>query len=472
MTTINTNIASLTAINILQKNNADLNVRLERLASGLKINSGKDDPAGLVASENLRSQMAGIQQVIDNSSRATNVIGTAEGALNEVSALLVELQSLVVESANTGALSDEEIQANQRQVDSILDSINRISNATAFSGSKLLNGSFEYTTSGVNASNLADLQINSARVPSDSAMPVVVEVTSAAAFARLAHVSSTVGAANVSLQIAGVRGSETLSFAAGTAVSAVAVAINQFTDSTGVSATLSGASAIFFSSTGYGEDYFVSVEAVAGTFTVTGGDTATRDSGKDPAVLINGQNATVSGLNASLRSNSLDLEIAMTASFGSATGTTSFGITGGGASFQLSPTVEASGGTSIAIPSVSTGSLGRQDIGYLSSLGTGGTAALNDGDSALAQEILGIAIKQVATIRGRLGAFQKNIIDPNVNALQVALENVTSSESAIRDADFAYETAAMTRAQILVQANTSVLRMANTAPQSVLALLS
>ncbi|MDD4891906.1 MAG: flagellin, partial [Phycisphaerae bacterium] len=199
--------------------------------------------------------------------------------------------------------------------------------------------------------------------------------------------------------------------------------------------------------------------------------TSTRDDGSNASVLINGQTATVHGLTASLRSNSLDLQVDMTAAFGSATGTTTFGITGGGATFQLSPTVEAAGGSSLAIPSVSTGSLGRNDVGFLSSLGTGGDAAIGDGGASNAQEILSLAIKQVAIIRGRLGAFQKNVLDPNVNALQVALENVTASESAIRDADFASETAAMTRAQILVQANTAVLSMANAAPQSVLQLL-
>ncbi|MBC7782804.1 MAG: flagellin, partial [Burkholderiales bacterium] len=88
-----------------------------------------------------------------------------------------------------------------------------------------------------------------------------------------------------------------------------------------------------------------------------------------------------------------------------------------------------------------------------------------------AQKIITEAIRQVATLRGRLGALQKNDLDSNSNSLNVALENVTASESAIRDADFAVETAALTRAQILVQANTSVLAQANSSPQNVLALL-
>src|SRR5262245_40229717 len=120
MSRINTNIASLQAIHRLNRNNSDLSTRLERLSSGLKINSGKDAPAALIASETLRSEITGINQAITNSERAGSVINTAEGALGQVSALLLEVQSLTNEAANSGALSPEEIEANQLQVDSIL----------------------------------------------------------------------------------------------------------------------------------------------------------------------------------------------------------------------------------------------------------------------------------------------------------------------------------------------------------------
>ena len=116
MSRINTNIASMNAINKLIANNEDLSIRLQRLSSGLRINTGKDDPAGLIASENLRSEMVGLQAGIDNSIRANNVIATAEGALNEISALLVDIKGLLVTAANSGALSSEEIDANQLQV--------------------------------------------------------------------------------------------------------------------------------------------------------------------------------------------------------------------------------------------------------------------------------------------------------------------------------------------------------------------
>ena len=105
MSRINTNVSSLIAQRVLRKNNESVNKSLERLSTGLRINKGADDPAGLIASENLRLEKAGISQAIDNAERASNIIGTAEGGLNEVSSLLTELQGLVGQAANSGSAS-------------------------------------------------------------------------------------------------------------------------------------------------------------------------------------------------------------------------------------------------------------------------------------------------------------------------------------------------------------------------------
>src|SRR5262245_23472161 len=131
MSRINTNVSSLIAQRVLNKNNDSLNTSLARLSTGLRINSGKDNPAGLIASENLRAEKVGIETAINNAERASNILGTAEGGLSEVSTLLTELQSLVGQAANSGGLSKEELDANQLQVDSILSTVNRIAGATA-----------------------------------------------------------------------------------------------------------------------------------------------------------------------------------------------------------------------------------------------------------------------------------------------------------------------------------------------------
>src|SRR6266566_4508335 len=172
MSRINTNISSLQAIHTLTRNQNELSTHLQRLSTGLRINTGKDAPAALIASETLRSEISGIHQAIDNSTRAGNVINTAEGALSEVSALLLEIQGLTNEAANTGALSPEEIKANQLQVDAILNSVNRISNTTQFNGVKLLNGQLDYTTSGVSTPNFGNVHINSALLPDNAPVNV------------------------------------------------------------------------------------------------------------------------------------------------------------------------------------------------------------------------------------------------------------------------------------------------------------
>src|SRR5215207_10604679 len=176
MSRINTNVSSLIAQRVLKSNNSDLNTSLERLSTGLSINSGKDNPAGLIASENLRAEKNGITQAIDNAGRASNIIGTAEGGLSEVSNLLTELQSLISQTANSGGLSTEEKQANQLQVDSILNTINRIASSTSFQGKKLLNGGFDYAASGVASTSFDNVHINSAKIADGASVDVVVQV--------------------------------------------------------------------------------------------------------------------------------------------------------------------------------------------------------------------------------------------------------------------------------------------------------
>jgi flagellin len=152
-------------------------------------------------------------------------------------------------------------------------------------------------------------------------------------------------------------------------------------------------------------------------------------------------------------------------------GKTKFAITGGGALFQLGPQVNSNQQVNVGIGSVAASNLGDNNVGFLNEIVTGGNKTLVGGDAGAASRIVEKAIRQVAVARGRLGAFEKNTLDTNVNSLSIALENVTASESTIRDADFAAETAALTRAQILTQAGTSVLATANATPQSVLSLL-
>jgi flagellin len=481
MSRINTNITSIRSINSLNANNADLKTRLARLSSGLRINAAKDDPAGLIASETLRSEMAGITQAINNSERAGSVISTAEGALNEVSALLLNIKSLITSSANEGALAPEEIKANQLQVDSAIQSINRIANSTQFEGVKLLTGALDFTTTDVDSTDITDLRIDEVRFGTSSSVDVTIETNTVADVGEIQW-KGTALAADTTIEVAGNKGVEIFSFAAGTTRADVAAAINQASDVTGVSAITStnglstgtGTSGILFNSQDYGSKQFVSVQAVSGTFDTMLADAtaATRDVGVDAEVAVNGVKAVADGLDVQINGPTISFQAKLqAATMNVADNTTTFTVTGGGAQFQLGPQVNAQQMSVLGIQSIASHKLGNDGAGYLRDILTGGSTSLLDGQYQDADEIVSSAIQQVAKLRGRLGAFQLNTLQSNVNSLNVALENVTASESAIRDADFARETAALTRGQILVQAGTSVLSIANSSPQNVLALL-
>jgi flagellin len=214
------------------------------------------------------------------------------------------------------------------------------------------------------------------------------------------------------------------------------------------------------------------VTAQSGTFATTdglSGASTTRGVGRDAVATVNGALTVGDGLNVKLNTTTLDMNLTLSDTFGA--GATSFAITGGGALFQLGPQVTSNQQVNVGIKSVAASKLGDNEIGFLNDVVTGGKSTLVGGNAGAASRIIERAIRQVAILRGRLGAFEKNTLETNVNSLGVALENVTASESSIRDADFAAETAALTRAQILTQAGTSVLATANTTPQSVLSLL-
>jgi len=507
MSRINTNVSSLTAQRVLGQNNKSLGTSLERLSTGLRISRGKDDPAGLIASENLRAEKSAINAAIGNSQRADQVVNIAEGGLQEISTLLTELQGLLTTSANGAGLAESEKEANQLQIDSILQTIDRVAGATSFQGTKLLNGNFDYKLSTVNA-GVSDVNVRGAKF--DGASYTVDAIVTASA-QQAGFLISFGGAAldlggNASgaftIEVAGSEGSRELQFASTQTVTQIAAAINAVTDVTGVTAAGSG-SVVNLSSTEFGDSEFVSVKVIddAGQTAGGGGSIATysgdfgdasslntavaftdaaasngvRDDGQDIAGTINGLLATGNGKTLSVNSDFLDVEFTTSTTVSQTLGAISngaFTITGGGADFQLAAEVNIAGKVSIGIGDISARKLGTSSLGYLDDLASGKSFNIVDGNNTdTAQDIVSEAIDQVSSTRGRLGAFQKNVVGATIRSLGVALENTTAAESVIRDADFASETASLTRNQILVQASTNVLSLANQQPQQVLALL-
>ncbi len=477
MARINTNVPALVAQRTLRVNQQALTVSLQRLSSGLRINRGADDPAGLINSENLRAEIAGVDKAISNSQRAINIIATTEGALNEVASLLIDIQGLIVESANTGALSPDEIRANQLQIDSAIESITRIANTSTFAGRKLLNGSLDYVVSGLNTNSaISALQLHGVQFGTADYIPVNVVVTASAQKAELQFRGSQI-ASSIAIEVTGTRGVTTLRFLSGTSVDAIYQAVNQAKEASGVEAvwlnSANPASGVAFRSAGYGTEEFVNIQTLpgSGSFVVTdaAGAIKSRDIGQDAAATINGALSIGRGLDLTLNATTLNLTLRLKEGFPLTS--TSFAITGGGALFQLGPDVSPNQQVNIGVQSVAASRLGNTEIGFLSQIVTGEKFAVDRGYTAEASEIVNEAIRQVAVLRGRLGAFERNTLQTNINSLGITMENLTASESAIRDTDFAQETSRLTRNQILVNAGTSVLALANSTPQSVLSLL-
>ena len=515
MSRINTNVQSLIAQRVLGQNNTGLNTSLTRLSTGLRINRGKDDPAGLIASENLRSELRAANAAISNSERADQVVSIADGALTEVSGLLTELQGLITSTANEAGLSASEKEANQLQINSILDTIDRISSATNFQGSKLLNGNFGFQTEGVSAV-VEEFTIRGAKFET-SELGVDVVVTQSAQqgqlYLNIGGSSLDLGGQTSSfvIEIAGSLGSRELSFSSGVTASQIASTINSFSDVTGLTASAS-VSGVTLKSVEYGDAEFTAVKVIddgglqnvsanVGIFTFetddansvntasgidfnsTAAGQGIRDLGQDVGATINGLVATSKGRTISVNSDFLDVKLTLSASAGSAANAitagaiSAFDITGGGADFQLASQVNIAGKVSIGIDDVAVRKLGQYTDSddsaeyHLDDLGSGKGLNVVDGDLSLAQKVVSSAIEEISTLRGRLGAFQKNTIGATIRSLNVAVENTAAAESAIRDTDFATETASLTRSQILVQSSATILSLANQQPNTALQLL-
>jgi flagellin len=299
-----------------------------------------------------------------------------------------------------------------------------------------------------------------------------VEVTQSALQAELVFNGAGIGASAVVIDLQGAEGIVTLNFPASATSVDLAVAINAQSDATGVFASAT-AGTVTLLSQGHGSDQFVAVRALSGSadFDVVdrNGQTVERTTGRDAVGTINGAPTVGDGLNLQLNSFLLDVAVRLDDDFG--IGSTTFAITGGGSLFQLGPRVNTNQQENIGVKSIQANKLGNRSVGFLSELMDGQRLSLRTERFQEASDVINEVIDQVAVLRGRLGAFERNTLQPNIAQLQITSENLAASESVIRDTDFAVETTELTRAQILVQAGNSILAIANAQQQNVLTLL-
>jgi flagellin len=394
--TINTNVNSLTAQRNLGASQNTLATSMQRLSSGLRVNSAKDDAAGLAIAERMNATVRGLNVAARNANDGISLAQTAEGALGKVGDMLQRMRELAVQSSNATNSADDR-KALQAEVTQLRDEINRVAKNTSFNGAKLLDGSFSAATFQVGANSGETITVAALTDASAAGLSKVVYGTDSETSGTAGDVTDLAELSGASLTVDGK------AFSLGTIGEARSVnermgqfveAINRQTSDTGVSA--------FMSDNG------------DGTFALE------------------------------LRSSHVD-------SNGDAVA-----VTAGG--FDVSNTGFSAGAISIAAGS-GTSASGIEDLSVT-------TVA----DSWLAIKQIDDALNQVNGARATLGAVQSRF-ENAVSNIMIQAENTSAARGRIVDADFAQETAALSKAQILQQAGTAMVAQANALPQQVLQLL-
>lgn len=501
-TVINTNLSSLAAQRNLAQSGSDVQTALERLSSGLRINSAKDDAAGLAIAERFSSQIKGLAAAKRNANDGVSLAQTAEGSLNETSKLLQRMRELAVQAAN-GTNSATDRAALQSEVNQLKSEIDRITSATQFNGQKLLDGTFtgknfqvgantnETVAIDISATNTSTLANNTFSGEGGTDEKGLGSTTTG-------ETAGANGVASQNLTITGSLGSVSgVAVGAGATAETVAGAVNNNTGSTGVSATavtkaaltVAAAGTITFNLSGSG------TQAISATLAANTDLTALRDAIND-STGTTGVTATGTGSTLTLtQADGKDIKIDTTAhdaiAANAVVGTVrALDADGVNVANQTAKNLEEAGTDSATVSGTVTFN-SNQSFSVTSSVngsagaiagGTGGTAQVStsaklstvdistEAGAQAAINIIDASIQSVSTQRADLGALQARF-DSIISNLTTGIENQSAAQSRIRDADFAVETAALTRAQILQQAGTAVLAQANAAPQNVLALL-
>lgn len=468
---INTNISSLTAQRNLNVSQSSLATSLERLSSGLRINSAKDDAAGLAISERFTTQIRGLNQAIRNANDGISLAQTAEGALSTVSDALQRIRELAVQSANsTNSSSDR--QALQEEVAQLQSEINRVATTTEFNGQRILDGSFSSGSFqvGANANQTIEFSITSAKSSSIGAIASETGVEVAAAAATDITIAVGDGTATNITSSANFTGD---TYQDATSAFAKAAAINDAGISgLTVEATTTGTQTVGPIGGTAGDTYNLSINGVA---IFTGADVATALTNtqlRDSINLVSNQTGVIASLDGgdlTLTANDGSNIDVTESGTGFVAGTDGITVTGGDFDGTLRGSLEISAPNTITIG----GTVANLGLSASISLDTNGVDTVDVSSAAGAQEAilrLDSAINTISSQRASLGAVQ-NRFESTISNLSITAENLAASRSRILDADFASETANLTRAQILQQAGTAILSQANALPQNVLSLL-
>ncbi|MBF0238299.1 MAG: flagellin [SAR324 cluster bacterium] len=475
---INHNISSLNTQRQLGNTTNIQAKNLERLSSGLKINRGADGPAVLVSSERMRSQISGLKQAVDNSEVAISQVQTAEASLEEVSRLLINARQLAVHAANEGANDALMLQADQEEITNALDTVDRIAKYTQFGTKNLIDGSrgangvangenMEYVTAGVNTktSPVSGYRVSIDQVATRSEMKGQVALTQAVIDAGERITISEGGKTLTFVTEAGQNVDSTLN-ALDVKIKEVGLNVDLLRDEAGI---------IHMRHKEYGSKFGITASSsTAGILSMEGNVSVQAIRGQDVAGKINGEEAVGDGQILTGKVGTANVEGLAVRYTGESIPQPAYEV-GTVAVFQnsLSYQIGANAGqtTRLSLKDMSSRALGT---GVKNESGFKTLREVNVQNEAKAQDtirVLDSALAEVATTRATIGAFQKNNLESNLNSLRNAHENLTNSESVLRDADMASEMAEFTRNQIMMQSGTAMLAQANQTPQAVLSLL-
>lgn len=539
---INFNLASVFAHQNLRSVDRLLGQSLERLSSGVRIRRAGDDPAGLVLANNLRHHLAGVQKATQNSEEAITMVQTAEGAMDEVSALLTRLRTLTVAAANDGAQDPFSLAALQAELDQAIGSITRIATDTRFGNLPLLQGRLsDNTIASVDRTVLQTVTHDLTNLPGgiSDASALTTTVVAPMTLSRSSATVTLTGATSplpgdtvlqgldqngtvldavdgTSFTLTGPLGNRTFTIPVGATINDVVAQVNAFSAQTGARAAYdpaTGQLTVENTSFGNGPLAITSTDMTSGvvgiglldsdtttvantfvtpatdqtvqfTYTDAAGTQRTLTLTQDPASLggrtftnlAGGPEAVAPFTAFNPGAFSVTFQDTSDGSFGSAL-TVPAGAYG---AIRQSTTFLQTGAkanqiTILDIPDMRAGALGHgaglAALGFANLQDLITQSALTTGNTTNALAVIDAAINEVSGTRGDAGAIQANALEATLGSLRTSFENLTSAESALRDTDFAAESAAYARHNIIYQAATAMLAQANQVPQTILQML-
>ena len=478
---VNTNISSLNAQRNLTKSGNGLATSMQRLSSGMRINSAKDDAAGLQISTRLTSQISGLAVAQRNANDGISIAQTAEGAMQASTDILQRMRELALQSAN-GSNSDEDRGALQKEVSALQEELTRIADTTSFGGQKLLDGTFgsKAFQVGANANEVINMSMNNVAAEALGSEVYNTEGTLGGGIVSGAAVNGMT--AETDLQISGDGGNTTanIAYALNSTSKTVAAAINTATTAANVDvkAAVENEVTVSFSANTAGETAVFDVGGQAITVSNFNQGDLTALVGKINDNANTGVTAALDPNDSSQMTLTSDDDITMTlTSVTTVAGTMSFTTNDGSVLATAAEAAQQIGVGEVVL----SGKEGFSFTGanadlFATAAGNSALSAVSAVDlstqtgSQSAIDVIDAALASIDNSRADLGAIQ-NRFGYTISNLANVQENVSASRSRIQDTDFAVETAQMTKNQILQQAGTSILAQANQLPQAALSLI-